>query len=106
MKAMMPRHPMFRLTVVLTATIEARLGRLSERQRTAPEEVAPDDLMVVTKPELFMEMEKALMSYATEFFDAVELDTSTMSKADVRVAMSDLLVKAGIAVKRAGHERR
>ena len=38
--AMIPRHPRFGCTIVLTASIEARLVRLAERQRLAPDEVA------------------------------------------------------------------
>lgn len=76
-------HPRFGTSVVLTATIEARLGRLEARRRSSPEEVAPDDLMVQRNPELFMRMEEALVDVAVAEFDAVVVDTSTMTPDEI-----------------------
>ena len=90
-EALVPRHPIFGITIVLTATIEARIGRLAERQRLASEEVAPDDLMVLSKPELFTQMEKNLLGFASTYFGAVELDTSELSKVDVQDRLRQLI---------------
>ncbi|MCA9240408.1 MAG: hypothetical protein KDA37_09420 [Planctomycetales bacterium] len=89
--AMIPRHPRFGCTIVLTASIEARLVRLAERQRLAPDEVAPDDLMVITQPELFLDMERALVASSLQHFQAIELDTSRMTKAETKNAVNKLL---------------
>ncbi|HEU5270662.1 MAG TPA: hypothetical protein VFU36_12115 [Jatrophihabitans sp.] len=87
----LPRHPQFGRTIVLTATIEARQRRLAERRRVAPAEVAADDLMVETAPGLFLEMEKSLIKHAVQYFRAVVLDTSELSKDGVRSAVSSTL---------------
>ena len=74
---------MFGHSIVLTATIDDRRRRLDQRRAAAPEEVAPDDLMVETEPKLFMEMERLLICYAQQHFDAITVDTSEMSKRQV-----------------------
>jgi hypothetical protein len=51
--------------------------------RENPDEVAPDDLMVLRKPEKFMAMERVLVELATTAFDATVIDTSRLSADEV-----------------------
>ena len=81
--AMLPRHPRFTFSVVLTANHETRLGRLEERSRMNPEEVAPDDLLIRRDPERFFAMERVLVDIAREHFSATVIDTSSMRETDV-----------------------
>lgn len=79
----LPTHPRFDSSFVFTASIEARQGRLQQRMRDNPEEVAPDDLMVLRKPEKFMAMEKVLVDLATTAFGSTVIDTSRLTADEV-----------------------
>lgn len=76
-------HPRFGRSIVLTASIDARIDRLKQRMRMNPHEVAPDDLAIITAPEQFLAMERVLVEIATRDFGAVVIDTSNLSRADV-----------------------
>lgn len=76
----LPKHPRFAITVVLTASVEARRRRLELRRLRAAAEVAPDDLMVERSPAKFMAMERELVKLATEHFDAKVIDTSELDE--------------------------
>lgn len=80
---LLPYHPRFRTSIVLTAPIEVRLDRLKQRYRNAPAEVAPDDLMVRDAPATFLEMESMLVETAAAHFDASIVDTSDLSRDQV-----------------------
>lgn len=71
-----PSYPRFSAAVVLTASLDARLKRLNKRRKEAPEEIAPDDLAIVTTPDLFLQMEEVLIDEAQKRFGAVVLDTT------------------------------
>jgi thymidylate kinase len=86
-----PRHPRFGRTILLTATIDARKSRLDERRARTPQEVAPDDLMVETAPAILIEMERALMQYASRYFEAVIVDTSKLSREEVHSQVMSIL---------------
>lgn len=79
----LPTHPLFDNSFVFTASIKARQDRLQQRIRRNPEEVAPDDLMVLRKPEKFMAMEKVLVDLATMAFNATVIDTSKLTADEV-----------------------
>lgn len=83
LKAMVPRHPRFTRSFILTASLKVRQQRLEWRQQRHSEEIAPDDLMILRAPDKFLSMEKALMCLAQEHFSAVVIDTSEMSGQDV-----------------------
>lgn len=72
-------HPRFDASFYLAASMEARMRRLDQRMREHPEEVAPDDLMVVRSPERFMAMEGVLREWSTKIFDSVVIDTTGMT---------------------------
>lgn len=76
-------HPQFDKSFVFTASIKSRQGRLEERARTNPEEVAPDDLMVLRKPEKFMAMERCLVDLAQTAFQATVIDTTELTPREV-----------------------
>lgn len=81
--SILPTHPRFDSSFVFTASIEARQGRLQQRMRDNPEEVAPDDLMVLRNPGKFMAMEKVLVDLAVSAFGAILINTSELSAQDV-----------------------
>ena len=78
-----PAYPRFDRAVVLTASFEARRERLEMRRRQAPEEVAPDDLVVLNAPDVFRRMEEVLIEEAFRRYDAVILDTTMLTKNEV-----------------------
>lgn len=92
--ALLPRHPRFGISIVLTASIEARLDRLAQRYRDAPDEVAPDDLAVKTNPERFLRMEKILVELAVRHFTAKVIDTSGLGRAEVIERITELTKEA------------
>ena len=47
--------------------------------------------MVETAPKMFIEMERALMQYASRYFEAVVLDTSKLSKEDLHSRVMSIL---------------
>lgn len=79
MTAMLPRHPRFTCSIVLTASLEVRRQRLESRRLQQPEEIAPDDLAILRSPDHFLAMEKSLIRLAREHFGAVVIDTSEMT---------------------------
>lgn len=72
-------HPRFDASFYLAASIEARMRRLDQRIREHPEEVAPDDLMVVRNPERFVAMEGVLRKWSVKIFNSVIIDTTDMT---------------------------
>lgn len=72
-------HPRFDASFYLAASMEARMRRLDQRMREHPEEVAPDDLMVVRNPERFMAMEGVLREWSAKIFNSVVIDTTSMT---------------------------
>ena len=83
LEALLPRHPRFEASVVLTASLDARRQRLEWRRRNQPHEVADDDLLVVRDPARFLAMEQVLIALAREHFAARVIDTSGMSESAV-----------------------
>ena len=86
-------HPRFDCSLVLTASIEKRQERLLERQRSNPEEVAEDDLMVLKNPKGFLLMERYLVEFSLEFFDSVIIDTTDLSKGEVLLAVTNTVTE-------------
>lgn len=82
-KQLLPLHPKFTKSIVLTADLDSRLKRLEMRKALNPEEVAKDDLMIITDPDKFFLMEKYLIKYSQDYFDANIIDTSDLDKAKV-----------------------
>lgn len=83
LKRSVSRIPAPDLTIYLMADIKTRINRLRQREIDNPEEVAPDDLMVINNPERFTKMEKMLLKFTTRYFSPIIIDTSFMTKDDV-----------------------
>jgi thymidylate kinase len=91
---LLPLHPRFDCSIVLTASVEARLNRLEQRFRDAPDDVAPDDLAIRTNPKRFLDMEEALVNLAVTEFRAHVIDTSDMTRETVIGAVTALTATA------------
>jgi thymidylate kinase len=83
MMTLLPRHPRFTRSFVLTASLDVRRQRLKERQCQQPDEIAADDLQILRAPERFLAMEAALIDLAQRHFDAMIIDTSELTPAGV-----------------------
>jgi len=91
-RTILPRYEgVFDRSFVFTASIEARRQRLEQRMATAPETVDADDLVVIRKPERFLAMEASLVEVARMAFNAVTIDTTDMTPADVQGAIAEEL---------------
>lgn len=76
---LLPNHPKFDASFIFTASIEKRLERLQSRIRSEPEQVSPEDLLVIEKPEKFMAMEASLIDMARRTFHSVIIDTTSLT---------------------------
>lgn len=76
-------HPIFDTSIILTASIEKRKQRLAERYAQAPHEVADDDLMIINKPDKFLQMEQVLIKLGKQYFNSKVLDTSDLTPEEV-----------------------
>lgn len=76
---LLPNHPKFDASFIFTASIEKRLERLQSRMRNEPEQVSPEDLLVIEKPEKFMAMEASLIDMARKTFHSVIIDTTSLT---------------------------
>lgn len=76
---LLPHHPKFEASFIFTASIERRLERLQSRMRNEPEQVSPEDLLVIEKPEKFMAMEASLIDMARKTFHSVVIDTTSLT---------------------------
>lgn len=90
--SLIPSHPKFTRSVMLTASIEVRKARLQSRIDEAPETVAADDLLVINNPTLFLKMEEALVYYSTTYFNSKVIDTSSMTKSEVSESVCEHLL--------------
>lgn len=88
---LIPQHPQFTGSVLLTATIEVRQKRLQYRIEEDPLSVAIDDLMVINEPDLFMKMGENLVHYTTKFFGTRVIDTSSLTKQEVAQQVLSIL---------------
>jgi len=91
--SMVGTHPRFGVSLVLTASIDARLERLEMRRRLNPEEIAADDLAVERNPEEFLAMESALIEDATRWFGAHVIDTSDLEPSEVVAQVTHYVTK-------------
>jgi len=89
LERLLPDHPRFSVSFVLTASLEARLERLQMRRERSPSELAPDDLLVERDPRRFLEMEHELLGLADCHFNAKVIDTSEMCEAEVSQRIID-----------------
>lgn len=76
-------HPTFDNSIILTASIEERRKRLEQRYKDNPEKVADDDLMIIEKPEKFLQMEKVLIDLWEQYFNSKIINTTHLSPDEV-----------------------
>ena len=76
---LLPEHPKFDASFILTASIEERIKRLQKRREQAPQEVGDEDLIVINKPERFLAMEACLIDISKKAFHSVIIDTTTLT---------------------------
>jgi hypothetical protein len=90
--SLLPTHPVFTRSIVLTASIKARQYRLQCRINEAPETVAIDDMMVIDNPDLFLKMEESLIEHSTSYFNSVVIDTTDLTKSEVSKKACSILL--------------
>jgi hypothetical protein len=95
LRALMPAHPRFTVSVVLTARREARLRRLDLRRQREAHEVAPDDLLIARDPGRFYAMEEILIRTARDCHGSWVIDTTLLSEQDVLKAILEAVTAAG-----------
>lgn len=83
LESLLLEHPGFDASFYLFADLATRRQRLEKRIDENPEEVAPDDLMVVRDPERFTAMEEYLRIRSIKKFESTFIDTSDMTPAEV-----------------------
>lgn len=83
LKESVSRIPSPDFTFYLSADLDARVSRLHQRELENPEDIAPDDLMIINNPERFIEMERMLCIFVTEYFKPKIIETSSMTKEEV-----------------------
>lgn len=74
-----PSHPSFDASFVFTASLQKRIERLQSRITNEPDQVSPEDLMVLNNPDKFMAMEAVLIDLSRNRFHSVIIDTSTLA---------------------------
>jgi hypothetical protein len=74
-----PQHPNFDASFLFTASLEKRLQRLQSRINNEPDQVSPEDLMVINNPDKFLAMEAALIDLSRDSFHSVIIDTTTLT---------------------------
>jgi len=99
LERMLPWHPRFTSSFVLTASIDVRRERLALRRAREADQVAPDDLLVESDPAMFLAMERELIDIATMHFDAKVIDTSELDEAAVTAQIIDLANLTGRLVR-------
>lgn len=77
------RHPKFMGAVVLTASTESRLARLSKRQTLAPDTVTENDMRLVNDVAAFTKTDGIMQAIMRDAFDATIVDTSAMTQQEV-----------------------
>lgn len=76
---LLPEHPKFDASFILTASLEERAKRLQKRMRESPQEVGDEDMMILKKPEKFLAMEACLIDIAKQAFHSVVIETSSLT---------------------------
>lgn len=76
---LLPKHPKFDASIVLTASMEERVKRLQQKILMTPNGVSEEDMMIINKPEKFMAMENILIDISKTAFDSVIIDTSILT---------------------------
>jgi thymidylate kinase len=79
LQELIKEHPKFDASFYLLADIDAREERLQKRIIDHPEEVAPDDILVLKDSDRFIAMERCLRKWSKLIFKSVEIDTTKLT---------------------------
>jgi len=77
-RQLLPRHPHFTHSFVLTASDEVRLERL--RGRCSRHHDSPEDHLIRTKPDVFHKMEQIIIDLVVNEFGGTVIDSSAMER--------------------------
>lgn len=88
---LLPEHPRFDHSIVLTSTRDVRLRRLEGR--VAHGNDAPDDFVVRDDPARFEAMEQLLIETASRHFQAEVIDTSNMEAEGEKERLVEFVLK-------------
>ena len=94
-RTLLPRHPRFTRSFVLTASDEVRLKRLEGRRSRHND--GPEDYLICTDPDGFHRMERLLVEMAAEHFGAEVVDSSNLEREGGKDEVVDLIVGKALA---------
>ncbi len=90
-------QPIFDAVIYLTASIEARKSRITQRESENPDDIDHSDYLVHTDPELFENNDTALLETTQKYCEHVDVvDTSEISPEEVILTATRLLEVRGI----------
>ncbi len=87
------KYPKFSKAFVFTASLQERSKRLIQRTTDSPESVNATDRMILTDPNSFMKMDKAIVMYAKKYFNAEVLDTGTITVEETTKLLQETIQK-------------
>jgi thymidylate kinase len=93
-KDMMPRHPKFDASFMLTANFEERKRRIEQQGR----DFSNNDLLILRDPEKFFAMESIVKSLSEEHFGSQIIDTSGLSTEQVVEIIEQTAIANGLAL--------
>lgn len=76
-------HPKFSESYLFTASIKERIRRLNKRQSQDPTKNDNTDRLILNNPELFVEMEKAIIMYSKKYFNANVIDSDEITTDEI-----------------------
>lgn len=93
-EGMMPRHPTFDASFMLTASHEERLRRIAERGRS----FSNNDLLILRDPEKFYAMEAIVQRLAERHFHSRLIDTSDLPTQQVVEIIEQTAIAENLAI--------
>jgi thymidylate kinase len=76
---------------VFTSSYDVRVSRLMKRFQESPELVTPNDLLILNSPEVFHEMDNAIIQYSVQYFSAEIIVTTKLTLLEVEELIWDKL---------------
>lgn len=78
--SMLPEHPDFTFSFILTSDMETRRQRLEAAITEDDREVTANDMMIVSDPERFKKIDERLVEYCVKHFNATLIDTTSLTE--------------------------
>jgi thymidylate kinase len=91
LKSFAPQHPKVTKAFVFTASYDIRVSRLMKRFNESPELVTSNDLLIINQPEIFKDMDNAIIQYSVQYFNAEIIDTTNLNLLAVEELLLDKL---------------